>query len=108
MRIEDVIEGFNKFIEQNTTLKVHFVLQKSMQPDEKFKAYKTYTYTMWAITSSIKQPYVVIQRKDKVLTGQEDVMNTQMETDCIASILTIVYQIDKLEEWLNNEGITKH
>ena len=47
MRVEDIIEGFNKHIEEkrkelNINTKGHLVLQKLITPSPTFKAYKFY------------------------------------------------------------------
>ena len=47
MRVEDIVEGFNKHIEEkrkelNINTKGHLVLQKLITPSPTFKAYKFY------------------------------------------------------------------
>ena len=77
MQIEDLIEAFNLTISQyrklnNIDSKSHIVLQKNIEQNNTFKAYKTYVRTLWYINGRNKYIIFKVSHTDKVLDGQEE------------------------------------
>lgn len=77
MQIEDLIEAFNLTISQyrksnNIDNKSHIVLQKNIEQNNTFKAYKTYVRTLWYVNGKNKYVILKVSHTDKVLDGQEE------------------------------------
>ena len=77
MKIEDLIEAFNLTISQyrksnNIDNKSHIVLQKNIEQNSTFKAYKTYVRTLWYVNGRNKYIIFKVSHTDKVLDGQEE------------------------------------
>ena len=77
MQIEDLIEAFNLTISQyrklnNIDSKSHIVLQKNIEYNNTFKAYKTYVRTLWYVNGRNKDIIFKVSHTDKVLDGQEE------------------------------------
>ena len=83
MKSEDIIEGLNRHIEtkrKDGGIKAtgHLVLQKEILPHSSFKAYKIYKYTLWFTKKGKSYKVIVLQHTAKVLDGQEENMNREM------------------------------
>ena len=83
MKAEDIIEGLNLHIEtkrKDRGIKTtgHLVLQKEMMPHSSFKAYKIYKYTLWFAKKGKSYEVIVLEHTAKVLDGQEENMNRDM------------------------------
>ena len=83
MKTEDIIEGLNLHIEakrEDKGIKTtgHLVLQKEITPHSSFKAYKIYKYTLWFVKRGKSHKVMVLQHTAKVLDGQEESMNREM------------------------------
>ena len=79
MQIEDLIEAFNLTISQyrksnNIDSKSHIVLQKNIEQNNTFKAYKTYVTTLWYVNGRNKYIILKVSHTDKVIDGQEQKM----------------------------------
>lgn len=77
MQIEDLIEAFNLTISQyrksnNIDSKSHVVLQKNIEQNNTFKAYKTYIRTLWYVNGRNKYVILKVSHTDKVIDGQEE------------------------------------
>ena len=77
MQIEDLIEAFNLTISQyrklnNIDSKSHIVLQKNIEQNNTFKAYKTYVRTLWYVNGRNKYIIFKVSHTDKVLDSQEE------------------------------------
>ena len=77
MQIEDLIEAFNLTISQyrklnNIDSKSHIVLQKNIEQNSTFRAYKTYVRTLWYVNGRSKYIILKVSHTDKVLDGQEE------------------------------------
>ena len=83
MKAEDIIEGLNKHIEirrgeRGIENVGHMVLQKEIMPHSSFKAYKIYKYTLWFAKKGKSYEVMVLEHTAKVLDGQEENMNREM------------------------------
>lgn len=78
MKIEDIIESLNKHIEDKRNLQKlhnlsgHLVLQKFIDTNSTFKAYKIINYTLWFVNLDKKYKVLHIQNTYKLLEGQEE------------------------------------
>lgn len=83
MKAEDIIEGLNRHIETRRSERGienvgHIVLQREIIPHSSFKVYKIYKYTLWFTKRGKSYEVMKIQHTAKVLDGQEDNMNREM------------------------------
>ena len=83
MKAEDIIEGLNIHIEAkrrdlNIKTKGHIVLQKEIEPNQTFKAYKNYRYTLWFVKDKKSYRIMTVQHSARVLDGQEGPVQRQM------------------------------
>lgn len=83
MKVEDIIEGLNKHIEEkrkelNINTKGHLVLQKLITPSPTFKAYKFYEMILWFVKSGKRQRLLTISQTVKITDGQEESVNRSM------------------------------
>ena len=83
MKAEDIIEGLNLHIEtkrKDRGIKTtgHLVLQKEIKSHSSFKAYKIYKYTLWFAKKGKSYEVMVLEHTAKVLDGQEENMNREM------------------------------
>lgn len=101
MRVEDIVEGFNKHIEEkrkelNINTKGHLVLQKLITPSPTFKAYKFYEMILWFVKSSKKQRLFTISQTVKMIDSQEEgvnrCMNILLSTELFSFIGTKKYE----------------
>lgn len=77
MKVEDIIEGFNRHIDNkrialNISPKGHVVLQKMSTSHPTFKAYKEYEYIVWFIVGTNKYPLITLKHTAKVINGNEE------------------------------------
>ena len=77
MQIEDLIEAFNLTIRKKRKSnsidnRGHVVLQKNIEQNSTFRAYKTYVRTLWYINGRNKYVILKVSHTDKVLEGQEE------------------------------------
>lgn len=91
MKAEDIIEGLNRHIEtkrEDKGVKTtgHLILQKEIMPHSSFKAYKTYKYTLWFAKKGKSYKVIVLEHTAKVLDGQEENMNREMNIMLSTSI----------------------
>lgn len=101
MRVEDIIEGLNKHIEEkrkelNINTKGHLVLQKLITPSPTFKAYKFYEMILWFVKPGKKQRLLTISQTVKMTDGQEEsvngCMNILLSTELFSFIGTKEYE----------------
>ena len=77
MKAEDLVEALNIHMIQtrrsnNIESKGHLVLQRNIQENSVFKAYKTYVRTLWYVNGRNKYIIFKVSHTDKVLDGQEE------------------------------------
>ena len=77
MQVEDLIGAFNLTISQyrklnNIDNRGHVVLQKNIEQNSTFRAYKTYVRTLWYVNGRNKYIIFKVSHTDKVLDGQEE------------------------------------
>lgn len=84
MKVEDIIEGLNRHIENKrkslgiNPLQGHLVLQKTVKPHSTFKAYKEYNFTIWFVKGRDKFVALMLNHIGRVIDGQEERMIRDM------------------------------
>lgn len=76
MRIEDVVEGLNKHIEDiRVQRKIitdgHLVFQLTIAPHETIKAYKKYEAIVWFVKDGNKYRVATVKQVAKVIEGED-------------------------------------
>ena len=84
MKVEDIIEGLNRHIEikrrdNKIDAKGHIVLQKEINTNSSFKAYKNYKYSVW-FTNRKSYRLITVSKSARVIDGQEELIERQMNT----------------------------
>lgn len=95
MQIEDLIEAFNFTISQyrklnNIDNKSHIVLQKNIEQNNTFKAYKTYKRTLWYINGRNKYVILKVSYTDKVLEGQEEKITRAVDIQLATALFEFI------------------
>ena len=95
MQIEDLIEAFNLTISQyrkfnNIDSKSHIVLQKNIEQNNTFKAYKTYVRTLWYVNGRNKYIILKVSHTDKVLDGQEEKIIRAVDIQLAAALFEFI------------------
>lgn len=94
MRVEDIVEGMNRHIESkrkelNINTKGHIVLLRNININSSFKAYKEYVATLWFVKGTSKQRVITVSNTAKVLDGQEEMINREVNIKLIESLLNL-------------------
>ena len=92
MKIEDIIEGLNRHIEnQRSILGIketgHIVLHKEVVSNSPFKIYKTFKYNLWFIKNKKSYKVLTLAETIKVPTGQEELVEKEMSV----SLSTLIF-----------------
>lgn len=95
MRVEDIIEGLNKHIEErrkalSINTKGHLVLQKNNTPHPTFKAYKEYNYYVWFVKGNKKYKVITVSITDKVVEGHEETILRKLDVELCKTILSFI------------------
>ena len=95
MQIEDLIEAFNLTISQyrklhNIDNKSHIVLQKNIEQNNTFKAYKTYIRTLWYVNGRNKYTVLKCAIIAKVLQEHEESMIKQINRRLLLEIFNLM------------------
>ena len=110
MKIQDIIEGLNKHIEEirrgcKISTKGHIVLHKTIEPCS-FKAYKKYSAELIYVNPTTKSKASIgkVDIVDKVLEGQEEKMLSKVTIDLVQLILKFVNS-DLFDKIIKGENI---
>lgn len=95
MKVENIIEGLNKHIEDrretdNISAKGHIVFQRVITSDSTFKVYKTYENILWFVNGDNKYRVLTVKHTSKVPEGQEELMERKVDTDLCYQIFNWV------------------
>ena len=95
MKAEDLVEALNIHMIQtrrsnNIESKGHLVLQRNIQENSVFKAYKTYLYTLWFVVNRKKYKVFTVSLTNKVLDGQEEGMIKDMDNRLCISLFELL------------------
>ena len=92
MKLENIIQGSNRFIQARraTPIKGHIALRKQINQNTTFKVYKTFILSIYYVDG--RKPYLLeeIQYTDKVLSGQEYIVEKELSILLTEKILDIV------------------
>lgn len=84
MKLEEIIEGLNRHIENKrkslgiNPLQGHLVLQKTVKSNDTFKAYKEYNFTIWFVKGRDRFVALMLNYRDRVIDGQEERIMKEM------------------------------
>ena len=95
MKAEDLVEALNIHIIQtrrsnNIDSKSHIVLQKNIEQNNTFKAYKTYVRTLWYVNGRNKYIIFKVSHTDKVLDGQEEKIIKAVDMQLAAALFEFI------------------
>ena len=103
MKTEDIVEAINIELkarrkELNIERKGHFILQRNIDVDSSFKAYKTYSVKLWYFETK-KKTKVIMEDKitEKVLNNNDDNVVRSLNISFISKFLNF----HNSPEWLN-------
>lgn len=76
MRIEEMVEGLNRYIEEERInrgidLYSHLVFQLSISSHDTIKAYKKYEAVVWFVNSGLKYRVATVNQVAKVVDGED-------------------------------------
>ena len=107
MKIEEVVECLNKFIEKerferkiNDNSKL--ILLKTITPNPSFKVYKSFSYSLWYVKDKNKYNVFEINMSSRVVTGQEESVTKLVDKQVLYSIYELLRQ-SKFEEIIKGE-----
>lgn len=94
MSIESIIESINSHIEdirksKNIDTKGHLILHKTVLPHSTFKAYKTYTYTVWFIKEELRKAVINISLCENTAKVEEKSIIYRLEKLLFKEILNL-------------------
>lgn len=89
MRIEDCIEALDRLRELKG-LKGFYVIQKNKEPDPRFKAYKTMTYTLWLVVDQNKEKVLVTQVTDRIVGSDIGQVEREIDTSFILELFKMI------------------
>ena len=83
MKLEDIIEGLNRHIENkrkslDINVQGHLILQKTIKPHSTFKAYKEYNFTIWFIKGRERFRVLTLNHVARVVDGHEEALMKDM------------------------------
>lgn len=80
MKLEDIIEGLNRHIENKRKnlgidpIQGHLILQKTVKPHDTFKAYKEYNFTIWFIKGRERFRVLTLSHVARIIDGHEEAL----------------------------------
>lgn len=100
MKTEDIVEALNMKLREERKgkfddIKGIFVLQRNIEINPLFKAYKTYSAKLWYVQKRKKYLILTEQLTDRILNGEEDKPLRAINIALIQSLLTLY----KTEIW---------
>lgn len=96
MKADELIIALNNKCQKNNE-EGRFVLQKNIEVNSSFKLYKTYSYKLWYVLKRKKIIILTAQITDKVITGQEEIINKQLNIIFLEKVLSLINS----ETWEN-------
>lgn len=113
MRVEEAVEALNQYIDDIRSYRgiegtQHLVVQKSIQPTIKFKAYKEFNVTIWVVGNNLKHKFITFTCTARIVAGQDDVIVNKLEIGVMKQLYGIIRTnlFDQLIE-NNYESITR-
>lgn len=95
MRIEDVVESLNQYIEEireSTSLeaKSFLVLKKHIEPSEQFKAYKTAVIEIFIVEGSVTYKAITESFQGRMVSSQEEDIILKLEIQVIKTLFKLI------------------
>ena len=111
MKVEDVIEGLNRYVEDcrqllNIKNKSFFVMRKNMQVNSSFKAYKSINETLYLVNGDSKEAVLDIVYSSRIVTGQDETAYDKADIEFISAIFNYA-RSHKFDKVLKDESITR-
>ena len=99
MKAEDIVEGLNQYIEQerikrNIISNSHLVLKRLIEENPSFKAYKTYSITLYFIKGKKKYEFIKVEITDKVVGEDNNSIARKLNIKLILLLLST--SLDKI------------
>lgn len=95
MRLEDMVEGLNKYIEEiRVQRKIitdgHLVFQLTIAPHETIKAYKKYEAVVWFVKGSNKYRVATVKQVAKVIEGEDKYIMRVINIELSKTLFSLV------------------
>lgn len=99
MRLEDMVEGLNKHIEEiRVQRKIitdgHLVFQLTIAPHETIKAYKKYEAVVWFVKNGNKYRVATVKQVAKVIDGEDKFIMRAIHIDMSRLLFSLVNKKD--------------
>lgn len=99
MRIEEMIEGLNRYIEEERInrgidLNSHLVFQLSISSHDTIKAYKKYEAVVWFIKSGLKYRVATVNQVAKVVDGEDKHIMRIINIDMSKMLFSLINKQD--------------
>lgn len=72
-----------------------FIVQRTIENNTSFKAYKTYTVILWYVKGKKTHKLITIEKVERVLTGEEDKINKILNIE----FLNLIFKLLKSDVW---------
>ena len=95
MRIEEMIEGLNRHIEEiradrGIKTNSHLVFQLSISPHDTIKAYKKYEAVVWFVKNKLKYRVATVCQVGKVVDGEDKYIMRVINIDMSKILFSLV------------------
>ena len=95
MKLDNIVTALNNYIKDK--ISGFFILHKEVKPHPKFKAFKSIKLNLWYINKTEKHIVFTIDTTEKILEGQEEVLNNKF----INLLLLRIYELIEKQEYLS-------
>lgn len=95
MTLEDIIDIINQHIEvkreyiTDLCSNQHLVLQRTIEPHNTFKAYKTYSLILWVVNENAKHKLITRQLKYKSSVNDKELLK-DFEKEFVSALLNMI------------------
>ena len=95
MRIEEMVEGLNRYIEEERInrgidLYNHLVFQLSISSHDTIKAYKKYEAVVWFVKSGLKYRVATVNQVAKVVDGEDKHIMRAISIDMSKMLFSLI------------------
>lgn len=95
MRIEEMVEGLNRYIEEERInrgidLYSHLVFQLSISSHDTIKAYKKYEAVVWFVKSGLKYRVATVNQVAKVVDGEDKHIMRTISIDMSRMLFSLI------------------
>lgn len=102
MKTEEIVKALNNEVNRlrtskNKEIKSIFILQRNIEMDPIFKAYKKYSARLWYVENRKKYPIITIELIEKVIDGKDDHVIKALNIN----LLTKLFEFQTTDDWKN-------